>query len=108
MLLCAAHMGIGAPQIYADTSVSLCRAIIEASQQPMSIIIIGIGNADFGVMNSFDSDGTALAQGGAVAARDIVQFVPFNVFRGNGVALAAEVLKELPDQICDYMKCDCH
>jgi hypothetical protein len=39
---------------------------------------------------------------------DIVQFVPFNVFRGNGVALAAEVLKELPDQICDYMKCGFH
>lgn len=72
----------------------------------MSIIIIGIGEADFGAMHGLDSDGgNALSVGRKTAKRDIVQFVPFNEHRF-GSTLAAEVLKELPDQICEYMMCD--
>lgn len=74
----------------------------------MSLIIIGIGDADFGAMKDLDGDGGyGLSVGRFSAKRDIVQFVPFNDHRGNSTALAAEVLKELPDQICDYMMCGC-
>ena len=31
-------------------------AIIEASRLPMSIIIVGVGNADFDAMNELDAD----------------------------------------------------
>jgi len=30
------------------------------------------------------------------ASRDVVQFVPFNTFKGNFESLAKEVLKEIP------------
>jgi copine 5/8/9 len=41
----------------------------------MSIIIIGVGNADFTDMNALDSDKGLLRRGAQVAERDIVQFV---------------------------------
>ena len=43
----------------------------------MSIIIIGVGNADFGLMEQLDGDDAALKNSrGIRAERDIVQFVP--------------------------------
>lgn len=57
-------------------------AIINASYLPMSIIIIGIGNADFDAMEFLDGDdGVLRGHGGRIARRDIVQFVPFRKFR---------------------------
>jgi len=56
-------------------------AIIEASGLPMSIIIIGIGNADFSSMDVLDGDGGLLRSRNnptRFAQRDVVQFVPFN------------------------------
>lgn len=41
----------------------------------MSIIIIGIGNADFSEMDALDSDKQLLSYNGQTASRDIVQFV---------------------------------
>eukprot|EP00050_Salpingoeca_kvevrii_P003997 m.239715 g.239715 ORF g.239715 m.239715 type:complete len:111 (+) comp10921_c0_seq8:89-421(+) len=42
---------------------------------------------------------------GEAAARDIVQFVPFQEFSGgNGSLLAKEVLAEIPQQVCEYMR----
>ena len=46
-----------------------------ASKTPMSVIIIGVGNADFSEMDALDSDKEMLSSCGVVAARDIVQFV---------------------------------
>ncbi|XP_068604036.1 copine-3-like [Brachionichthys hirsutus] len=78
-------------------------AIVEASRLPLSIIIVGVGGADFSAMEFLDSDDTLLqSPGGDVAARDIVQFVPFRDFRGNSVALAQSVLAELPDQVASF------
>lgn len=51
-------------------------AIIQASYQPMSVIIVGVGPADFRDMNELDSDKQKLSLHGATADRDIVQFVP--------------------------------
>ena len=49
---------------------------MEASTLPLSIIIIGIGQADFDSMEELDSDNVQLtAPSGRKAARDIVQFV---------------------------------
>lgn len=40
---------------------------------------------------------------GREAARDIVQFVKFNDYRGNFAQLAEQVLCEVPDQMVAYM-----
>lgn len=52
------------------------KAIIRASEFPISIIIIGIGEADFTAMNILDGDDALLSCDGISAKRDIVQFVP--------------------------------
>jgi hypothetical protein len=79
------------------------RAIVEASVLPLSIVIVGVGGADFSAMDFLDADGQALKWGGRVAARDIVQFVPFRKYSaygaGAGSMLAKEVLKEIPGQL---------
>uniref|UniRef100_A0A8C9ZZC4 Copine 3 n=1 Tax=Sander lucioperca TaxID=283035 RepID=A0A8C9ZZC4_SANLU len=80
-------------------------AIVEASRLPMSIIIVGVGGADFSEMEALDSDDKLLCSPrGDVASRDIVQFVPFRDFQGNSVALAQSVLAELPDQVTSFFK----
>ncbi|XP_068437928.1 copine-3-like isoform X2 [Clinocottus analis] len=78
-------------------------AIVEASRLPMSIIIVGVGGADFSEMEFLDSDDKLLCSArGDVASRDIVQFVPFRYFQGSSVALAQSVLAELPDQVASF------
>jgi hypothetical protein len=52
------------------------QAIVHASAEPLSIIIIGVGSADFSEMSALDSDKQLLRHGGQTAQRDIVQFVP--------------------------------
>ncbi|KAL3205917.1 hypothetical protein MRX96_052914, partial [Rhipicephalus microplus] len=78
-------------------------AIVQASLLPMSIIIIGVGNADFTAMEVLDGDVVQLSSGSHQSERDIVQFVPLNKFlQGAGswqskqVRLAKEVLAEIP------------
>lgn len=80
--------------------------IIKGSELPLSIIIVGVGDADFKKMNKLDSDGVILRnRKGQAAKRDIVQFVPFNKFRNLGAdKLAEEVLEELPIQVCEFLK----
>ena len=57
-------------------------AVVQASRLPMSIIIIGVGGADFSAMEFLDSDDKLLRSSrGDVAFRDIVQFVPFREFK---------------------------
>ena len=83
-------------------------AIIRASTLPISIIIVGIGPAEFDAMEELDADKVKLQYRGKVAERDIVQFVPFRDFTKNdaiaGEALAREVLAEVPEQFLSYMK----
>lgn len=80
-------------------------AIIEASEYPLSIVIVGVGNENFEMMEFLDSDGQLLRQGHRVAKRDIVQFVPFRKFASKPPSeLAREVLAEIPAQLCQYMK----
>lgn len=93
------------------------RAIVEASKSPLSIIICGVGDAEFTAMNELDSDDSLLTVDGKVSERDIVQFVPMNQFLPSGLTeereaigslavqqlLAEEVLREIPDQLTGYM-----
>ncbi|CAG2100160.1 unnamed protein product [Medioppia subpectinata] len=87
------------------------RAIIKASKLAMSIIIVGVGNANFAAMDELDSDYVRLHLYGEYADRDIVQFVPINKFvNKNGrfiraeADLAKEVLREIPQQMTGYMR----
>ncbi|MEQ2258929.1 Copine-3 [Xenotaenia resolanae] len=79
-------------------------AIVNASRLPMSIIIIGVGGADFSAMEFLDGDdGILRSATGEAAMRDIVQFVPFRQFQNAGTAaLAQSVLAELPDQVASF------
>ncbi|MEJ1280308.1 copine VII [Cricetulus griseus] len=79
-------------------------AIVRASRLPMSIIIVGVGNADFSDMRLLDGDdGPLRCPKGVPAARDIVQFVPFRDFKDAAPsALAKCVLAEVPRQVVEY------
>jgi len=81
-------------------------AIIAASGSPLSIVIVGVGPADFAQMNRLDGDEQALTSSGTgrKVERDIVQFVSFRDLRNNGALLAREVLMEIPDQLTSFMK----
>lgn len=57
-------------------------AIVRGSYQPLSIIIVGVGNADFTDMQILDGDdGVLRSPKGEPVLRDIVQFVPFRDFK---------------------------
>jgi hypothetical protein len=79
-------------------------AIVEAGRLPLSIIIVGVGNEDFTAMEVLDGDDEPLvARNGEKLCRDLVQFVPFNRFAAQHYsALAAEVLDEVPRQLCEW------
>ncbi|NXA40062.1 CPNE9 protein, partial [Eudromia elegans] len=86
-------------------------AIVSASALPMSIIIVGVGPAEFEAMEELDGDEVRVSSRGRYAERDIVQFVPFRDYvdhSGNQVLsmarLAKDVLAEIPEQLLSYMK----
>ena len=79
--------------------------LVEASVLPLSVIIIGIGRANFKEMNILDGDDVPLVSSkGKIRARDLVQFVPFSKFKNEGKKLAMEVLAEIPRQIVEYYR----
>jgi hypothetical protein len=55
----------------------------------MSIIIVGVGNADFDNMNQLDGDSGLFHTNGKKCLRDIVQFVPFRNYGGNNSLLVS-------------------
>ncbi|XP_021347937.1 copine-3-like isoform X2 [Mizuhopecten yessoensis] len=80
------------------------QAIVNATALPMSIIIVGVGQADFSNMEMLDGDGGTLrAPNGQESRRDIVQFVPFRQFKNaSAQELARQVLAEVPQQVVQY------
>jgi hypothetical protein len=82
--------------------------IVAASTLPLSIVIVGVGNANFTKMNILDADETPLVDRyGKRMARDIVQFVPLREFQshsGANFSLARETLAEIPEQFISFMK----
>uniref|UniRef100_A0A674PKE8 Copine family member 9 n=1 Tax=Takifugu rubripes TaxID=31033 RepID=A0A674PKE8_TAKRU len=86
-------------------------SVVNASSLPMSIIIVGVGPAEFDAMEELDGDNVRVSSRGRVAERDIVQFVPFRDYidrSGNQVLsmarLAKDVLAEIPEQLLSFMK----
>nr|XP_046234424.1 copine-8 isoform X1 [Scatophagus argus] len=86
-------------------------SIVNASCLPMSIIIVGVGPAEFDAMVELDGDEIRISSRGRYAERDIVQFVPFRDYidrTGNHILsmarLAKDVLAEIPDQFLSYMR----
>ena len=73
----------------------------------MSIIIVGIGGADFTAMDQLDADREPLKcpRTGQIASRDIVQFVAMRDVNNNAKGepnhgeLAKHVLAEVPAQV---------
>eukprot|EP01036_Dinobryon_divergens_P030086 gene30086-39281_t len=71
-------------------------AIRNASQEPLSIVIIGVGEEDF--------SGMAALERCEDAKRDIVQFLRYNdVANEPQSVLTTEVLKKVPAQLLEYM-----
>ncbi len=77
--------------------------LCEGAMLPLSVIIIGIGNADFSNMVVLDADDNPLVDSrGRTCVRDLVQFVPFNEFKNDPKELARQVLEEIPRQIVEF------
>jgi len=71
------------------------RCLQEISDSPMSVVIVGVGAADFGAMQFLDDcagNGTP----------DIAQFVEFNRHRHDRLSLTAATLDEIPEQLVGY------
>jgi vacuolar-type H+-ATPase subunit F/Vma7 len=79
-------------------------AIVAAGRIPFSIIIVGVGNANFDAMDVLNADDVPLiSRTGYKMCRDLVQFVPFNKFANRHYSvLASEVLEEIPRQLCQW------
>jgi hypothetical protein len=88
---------------------STIASLVAAADLPLSVLIVGVGNADFTQMEVLDGDKRRLSSQGRVAQRDIVQFVPMREFVTGGVlspdagaALTRSLLAEIPEQVCSY------
>ncbi|XP_057465072.1 protein BONZAI 1-like isoform X1 [Actinidia eriantha] len=81
-------------------------AIVKASDLPLSILIVGVGGADFKEMEILDADkGERLeSTSGRVASRDIVQFVPLRDVQSGEISVVQSLLAELPSQFLTYMR----
>ena len=70
--------------------------LISASKDPLSVVIVGIGDADFAGMEFLDAFDASTDEG-----RDITKFVRFNDYKSYN-ALTEAVLDEIPDQLVDF------
>lgn len=77
-----------------------------ASGLPLSIVIVGVGSADFSSMETLDADEAPLYSQAfrTYQTRDIVQFVPFLKYSRDAAMLAKEVLREIPGQLVQYFQ----
>jgi len=73
----------------------------QVAETPLSVVIVGIGNADFSAMEFLDDDALDPAAAKSRNERDITQFVRFNDYTDSN-ALTEAVLDEIPDQVVDY------
>jgi hypothetical protein len=72
------------------------QVLIEASETPLSVVIVGIGNNNFQSMEFLDEHDPE-TEGG----RDITKFVRFNDYKSYNL-LTEAVLDEIPDQLVDF------
>ncbi|PIN15780.1 Copine [Handroanthus impetiginosus] len=81
-------------------------SVVRASDLPLSILIVGVGNADFKEMEILDADnGDRLeSSSGRIATRDIVQFVPMREVHVGQMSVVQALLEELPSQFLSYVR----
>jgi uncharacterized protein YegL len=72
-------------------------ALNKVSDAPLSVVIVGVGDADFSSMQFLDDSSKP-------GKRDIAQFVEFNKHSRDSVALTSETLGEIPDQLVGYFQ----
>lgn len=81
--------------------------IVDSSKLPLSIVIVGVGGADFTDMRTLDADDIPLkhSKSAKTMSRDIVQFVSMRECKKEGsyFSLAKQVLAEIPTQVMSYM-----
>ena len=87
-------------------SQNTIKEIIKGCDTSLSIIIVGVGDADFSRMEMLDSDHQPLSDNEAnQSKRDIVQFVSFNEIKQTGFGnIAEKVLEEVPKQVVEAME----
>lgn len=68
----------------------------QASEAPLSVVIVGLGDADFSSMEFLDDSGKA--------GTDIAQFVAFNEHSDCPTSLTGVTLREIPDQLVSHFK----
>ncbi|KAL9179977.1 hypothetical protein ACHAXT_007947 [Thalassiosira profunda] len=73
------------------------RTLASVADAPLSIVIVGIGRADFSAMQFLDD-----FEKRADMNRDIVQFVEFSAHEHNKTSLTRATLEEIPDQLVQY------
>jgi copine 4/6/7 len=73
------------------------QALIEASEDPLSIVVVGIGDADFSEMHFLDERRDYEELGG----RHITKFIQFRDYKSFN-ALTEAVLEEIPNQLVTY------
>ena len=74
------------------------RALTDVSKTPLSVVIIGVGDADFSGMQFLDDFGPPKG------ARDIAQFVEFNNHSHSSQSLTSATLDEIPGQLTAYFQ----
>ncbi|TXG65754.1 hypothetical protein EZV62_007029 [Acer yangbiense] len=81
-------------------------ALVRASDLPLSILIVGVGGADFTQMEILDADNGCQLESstGRVATRDIVQFVPMREVHSGRISAVQALLEELPGQFLSYVR----
>ena len=85
--------------------------IVESSGLPLSVVIVGVGGANFSNMHKLDADDEHLihSKTGQKMRSDIVQFVPMREVKNNAKQfdLAKEVFAKVPGQLTHYMSSNC-
>jgi hypothetical protein len=78
-------------------------AIVDAREQPLSIVIIGLGDGDFREMDVLRGRNKRLSSRGVTMERDMVHFVTFRNFRSRPYSvLGAEALVEIPRHFVEW------
>eukprot|EP00977_Amphora_coffeiformis_P011988 scaffold2934_cov176-Amphora_coffeaeformis.AAC.16 len=77
------------------------QGVLDAYRQvdsPLSVVIVGVGNADFSSMQFLDDFGQQPGH------RDIANFVQFNMHSHNSTQLTKATLQEIPEQVVSYFQ----
>lgn len=84
--------------------------MVDASDLPISIIVVGVGDAEFTTTKQMHSEVKKLTEHGNHIVRDVVQFACFKEYlnkydeTSGSFHLAKHLLADIPNQLVTYMK----